>query len=71
MSEKRDDGKWENEEIEENEEDGVFRPNPQFFSLPNWEEKSKENVNEKKSTKIPQSFHNSTFNNNEILKIME
>ena len=37
-----------------------------FFFLPNWEEKSKENVNEKKSAKLPQSFHNSTFNNNGI-----
>ena len=82
LSEKREDEKWENEEIEkklilrclvweimmrkENEVDGVFDPTHKFFSLPNWEEKSKENVNEKKSAKLPQSFHNSTFNNNGI-----
>ena len=50
----------------ENEVDGVFDPTHKFFSLPNWEEKSKENVHEKKSAKLPQSFHNSTFNNNGI-----
>lgn len=49
--------------------DGIFHLDPPFFPLPNWEEKGKENDNEKKSKKLSPLFHTSTFNNKGITEI--
>ena len=35
--------------------DGIFHLDPPFFPLPNWEEKRKENDNEKKVKNYPHS----------------